>query len=43
LILGDDELAQNQITVKNMNSGDQKKIDLDTLIETIRKSQKYLT
>jgi len=40
LILGDNELAQNQITVKNMISGEQEKVDLASLIETIRKLKK---
>ena len=35
LILGEDELAKNQITVKNLDSGNQKTVNRDEMIYTI--------
>ncbi len=36
LVLGDDELAKNQIAVKNMETGDQQTVALDQIIEFIK-------
>ena len=36
IILGDDELAQGEIVVKNLDSGEQKKIALERLIEEFK-------
>jgi len=37
LILGEDELAANQITLKDLTSGEQKQIPLDTVITEVKK------
>ena len=35
LILGDDEIAANQYSLKNMHSGDQQRVSRDELFEKI--------
>lgn len=35
LILGEDEIMNNEITVKNMDDGEESKVDFDNFIETI--------
>ena len=37
LILGEDELAQNQITLKDLTSGEQKQIPLENVITEVQK------
>ena len=37
IIIGDDELAENEATVKNLHSGEQQRVALSRLVEHFRK------
>ena len=39
IILGEDELKKNSVTLKDMASGEQKEVDIENLIGVVRKTE----